>query len=166
MKKIVIHWTAGASVPNLHDKECYHYLIDSFGKIYEGKFKPTANEVCKTGMYAAHTGGGNTGAIGVALCGMFGYKNRKNVGNYPITRVQFESAMQLCAKISKKFNIPITKSTVLTHYEFGKTHPNTTSFGKIDITFIPPYSWVEADDVGKFIRTKIRWYLQKELQGV
>ena len=31
----------------MHDKECYHYLIDNFGKIYEGKFKPTANEIIK-----------------------------------------------------------------------------------------------------------------------
>lgn len=166
MKRIVIHWTAGASAPNCHEKNCYHYLVDNFGKIYPGKFKPQANEICRTGMYAAHTGGGNTGSIGVALCGMFGYKDKRNIGNFPITRIQFESAMQLCAKLAREYNIPITKSTVLTHYEFGKAHPNTTSAGKIDINFIPPYSWVEINDTGNFIRSKIRWYLQRELQGV
>lgn len=161
MKRIIIHWTAGSAVPNLHEKNCYHYLVDSMGKIYDGKFKPIANRICRTGMYAAHTGGGNTGSIGIALCGMFGYKNKNNIGNYPITKIQFEAAMQLCAKVAKAYNIPITSTTVLTHYEFGKTHPNTTSAGKIDIVFLPPYSWVEQKDVGNFIRTKIKWYLQK-----
>ncbi|MBQ3310634.1 N-acetylmuramoyl-L-alanine amidase [bacterium] len=166
MKRIIIHWTAGFSVPNSYEKEHYHYLIDKYGKIHEGAFKPIANEKCQTGMYAAHTGGGNTGSIGVALCGMLGYKNRKNIGDYPITKIQFETTMQLCAFLSRKFNIPITKNTVLTHYEFGKLNPNTTSAGKIDMTFIPSYSWVETDEIGKFIRTKIKWYLQKILQGV
>ncbi len=162
MKRIIIHWTAGNAVPNSHDKECYHYLVDNFGRIYSGKFEPYANEVCKQGQYAAHTGGGNTGSVGIALCGMFGFKNKNDIGNYPITKVQFEAAMQLCAQIAKKFNIPVTKTTVLTHYEFGKSHPNTTSAGKIDITFVPPYPWIEKDEVGDFIRTKIKWYLQKQ----
>ncbi|MBR1680376.1 N-acetylmuramoyl-L-alanine amidase [bacterium] len=162
MKRIIIHWTAGNAVPNSHDKECYHFLVDSFGKIYNGKFEPSANEKCISGMYAAHTGGGNTGSIGIALCGMFGFKDKNNIGNYPITIVQFEAAMPLSAKVAKQFIIPITKTTVLTHYEFGKSHPNTTSAGKIDITFIPPYSWVEREQVGDFIRTKIKWYLQKQ----
>ena len=163
MKRIIIHWTAGAAVPNCHDKECYHYLVDNLGNVHEGKFKPEANEICRTGMYAAHTGGGNTGSIGVALCGMFGFKNKKIIGNFPITKIQFESAMQLCSVIAKKYNIPIKKETVLTHYEFGKLHPNTTSAGKIDIIYLPPYSWVQQDEIGDFIRTKIKWYLQKQL---
>lgn len=161
MKRIVIHWTAGATVPNSHDKNCYHFLVDGFGKIYNGNFKPIANEVCRTGMYAPHTGGGNTGSIGIAICGMLGFKNKNSIGNYPITKIQFESAMQLCAKVAKEYNIPITRTTVLTHYEFGKSHPKTSSSGKIDIVFLPPYSWVEQNDIGDFIRTKIRWYLQR-----
>lgn len=162
MKRIIIHWTAGFAVPNEHEKECYHYLVDNIGKIYEGKFPASANEVCKSGHYAAHTGGGNTGSVGVALCGMYGFKDKKHAGSYPFTKIQFEAAMQLCAKIAKKFNIPITKTTVLTHYEFGKTHPKTTSAGKIDIIYLPPYPWVAREAVGDFIRTKIRWYLQKQ----
>ena len=162
MKRIIIHWTAGGAVPNSHEKACYHYLVDNFGKIHYGKFKPEANENCLDGEYAAHTGGGNTGSIGVSLCGMMGFKNKHEIGNYPITKIQFESAMQLCAQLSKKFNIPINKTSVLTHYEFGKSHPNTTSAGKIDLIFLPPYSWVEQDEVGNFIRTKIKWYLQKK----
>lgn len=161
MKRIIIHWTAGGAIPNQHEKECYHYLIDNLGKIHEGKFKPIANEICKAGMYAPHTGGGNTGSIGVALCGMFGYKDRQNIGTSPITKIQFETAMQLCAKLAKIYGITVHPNTVMTHYEFGKIHPKTSSAGKIDITFLPPYSWVETNDIGNFIRSKIKWYLQK-----
>lgn len=167
MKRIIIHWTAGGPVPNSHEKECYHFLIDSLGNIKNGKFKPEANLDCRNGLYAAHTGGGNTGSIGVALCGMLNFKDKNNIGNYPITRVQFEAAMNLCAQLAKKYQIPVKSTNVMTHYEFGKMHPSSTSSGKIDITFLPPFPWLEKDEIGKFIRSKIKWYMvQIDKRGV
>ena len=59
----------------------------------------------------------------------------------------------------KKKGFKITPETIMTHYEFGRKHPKTTSHGKIDIVFIPSYPWVSKDDAGSFIRSKIRWYL-------
>lgn len=166
MKKIILHWTAGGPVPNAHDKECYHYLIDSIGKTHLGKFKPEANLQCRKGMYAMHTGGGNTNAIGLALCAMARYKNKFNQGNFPITKVQFEAAMKLAAQLCIKYNISITPNTVMTHYEFGLKNPNTSSHGKIDITFLAPYPWVAMEDVGSFIRSKIRWYKAQEKKNM
>lgn len=162
MKKIIIHWTAGGPVPTSYEKECYHYLIDSLGKTHLGKFKPKANLICRTGMYAAHTGGGNTSSIGVAMCAMANFKNKNELGNFPITRTQFEATMKLCAQLSKKYDIKITPDTVMTHYEFGQKNKNTTSYGKIDIIFLPPYSWINKEDIGSFIRSKIRWYQDYE----
>ena len=161
MKRIIIHWTAGAYYPTDYEKEHYHFLVDKEGNVHNGKFKPEDNEVCKVGKYAAHTGGGNTASIGVAICAMAGFKNKKAVGNYPILKKQFESTMELCAKLSIKYIILITPQTVMTHYEFGKKNPKTTSAGKIDIIYIPPYSWVNQDEAGSFIRSKIKWYRQK-----
>ncbi len=161
MKKIIIHWTAGVYYPTYYEKEHYHYLVDKDGNVHNGIFKPEDNEICRFGKYAAHTGGGNTGSIGVAICAMAGFKNKSSVGNYPILKKQFESAMALCAKLSDKYNIPITPQTVLTHYEFGKKNSKTTSAGKIDIIYIPSYSWVTPEEVGSFIRSKIKWYKQK-----
>lgn len=158
MKKIILHWTAGNYSPNAHDLECYHFLIDGNGEIHNGKFTPEDNTTCKKGKYAAHTGGGNTGAIGVGLCAMFGYLSPVKKGNYPITAKQFEVAMKLCAELSIKYNIKITPQTVMTHYEFGLKNPNTTSAGKIDITYIPPYPWINKNEAGSFIRSKIKWY--------
>ena len=105
MKRIIIHWTAGTYFPTNYEKEHYHFLVDAKGEIHYGVFKPEANEICKAGKYAAHTGGGNTGSIGVAICAMLNYKSAKSVGKYPITKKQFESTMNFCAQLCKKYNI-------------------------------------------------------------
>jgi hypothetical protein len=160
MKRIIIHWSAGSNQPNNTDYEHYHYLINADGLVTEGKYKPEDNENCCDGKYAAHTGGGNTGSIGVAMCGMMGFVSPNKVGKYPLTKVQCERCFKLIAELSEKYNIPITPQTVMTHYEFGKKNPKTSSAGKIDIVFLPPYSWVAKDDIGAFIRSKARWYAQ------
>ena len=161
MKRIIIHWSAGGYYPTDYEKEHYHFLIDKDGVVHSGKFKPQDNEICRVGRYAAHTGGGNTGSIGVALCGMAGFKNKNSVGNYPILKKQFESAMEFCAKLCKKYKIDVTVQTVMTHYEFGVKNPKTTSAGKIDIIYLPPYPWVAQEEIGSFIRSKIKWYMLK-----
>ena len=161
VKRIILHWSAGRYYPTDFEKRYYHYLVSGDGKIYSGKYIPSDNDDCTDNNYAAHTGGGNTGSIGVCMCAMYGYKSSVNCGNYPITKLQFEACMMLCAKICKEYDIAITPTTVMTHYEFGQANPTTTSFGKIDITYIPPYPWVKKEDVGSFIRTKIRWYKEK-----
>lgn len=158
MKRIIIHWTAGAYTPNTTDKEHYHYLIDKNGKVHNGKYKPEDNANCNDGRYAAHTGGGNTGSIGVSLCGMYNFKNRNSIGPYPLTKVQVEAAFKLCADLAAKYKIPVTPQTVMTHYEFGIKNSNTTSAGKIDIVYLPPYPDVSQSEVGNFIRSKIKWY--------
>ena len=165
MKRIIIHWTAGAYTATLHEKQCYHYLVDGAGEIIKGNYYPEDNENCNDGKYAAHTGGGNTGSIGVAFCGMANFKNRTNVGLYPLQKKQCENGFKLIAELAKKYNIAITPQTVMTHYEFGLKNPKTSSFGKIDIIYLPPYPWVPKNDVGSFIRSKIRWYKQKYFGG-
>ena len=78
-----------------------------------------------------------------------------------ITLSEFESAMKLAAYIACKYKLVVDRSTVMTHYEFGIKHPSTSSYGKPDITFIPPYPWVSKNEAGDFIRSKIRWYKAK-----
>ena len=119
MEKIILHWTAGRYYPTQFEKQFYHFLIDKDGKVYNGIFQPEDNLDCTDNKYAAHTGGGNTGAIGIAMCAMTGYKSPARSGQYPITNVQFESCMNFCAQLCQKYNIDITPQTVMTHYEFG-----------------------------------------------
>ncbi len=161
VKRIIIHWSAGRYYPSEFEKNYYHYLVDANGKVYSGFYKPEDNDNCYDGKYAAHTGGGNTGSIGVCMCGMYGFKSSANAGDYPITKVQFEACMKFCAELCAKYNIQPSPNTVLTHYEFGKANPKTTSAGKIDIIWLPPYPWVAQNEVGSFIRSKVRWYKER-----
>lgn len=163
MKRIIIHWSAGGYYPTDYEKEHYHYLVDKDGKIHNGKFQPEDNEFCRAGRYAAHTGGGNTGSIGIALCAMAGFKTPNNLGNYPILKKQFESMAEFCAKLVEKYKLEINTKTVMTHYEFGLNNPRTTSAGKIDIIYLPPYPWLSKEEIGSFIRSKIKWY---KIKGV
>lgn len=162
MKKIIIHWTAGTNQPCNTDYEHYHFLVNKDGVIIAGKYSPEDNENCNDGKYAQHCGGGNTGAIGVSMCGMYVPKNVCiKETKYPLTKIQCEAMFKLVAELCKKYNIPITNKTVLTHYEFGQANPKTSSFGKIDIVYLPAYPDIEKNKMGDFIRNKIRWYFDK-----
>lgn len=167
MKRIIIHWTAGRLQPNSTDYQHYHFLINGDGVVLNGKFPVGANEVCRSdtknnALYAAHCGGGNTGSIGVALCGMYTPKNC-SYKNSPelLTKKQVERCFKLIAELSKMYKIPITPDTVMTHYEFGLKHPKTSSAGKIDICWLAPYPDVKSSEVGNLFRNKAKWYLNK-----
>ena len=77
MKRIIIHWTGGTYVPNEKEKEDYHFIVDGLGTVHKGYYTPEDNLNCYDGKYAKHTGGGNTGSIGIAMACMFEYKNPK-----------------------------------------------------------------------------------------
>ena len=145
--------TAGTNKPNAHEKECYHFLVDDKGKITKGNHKPEDNLDCSSN-YAPHTGGGNTGNIGVAMCWMLDIR-------YPLTPPQVEATCKLVAELSKKYNIPINSKNVLTHAEFGNQFPSSTSYGKIDINKIPCKCWYGVSKVGTELRKKIVWYRQR-----
>ncbi|GBF23141.1 hypothetical protein tpqmel_0545, partial [Candidatus Gastranaerophilus sp. (ex Termes propinquus)] len=147
--------------PNAGELLLYHYLIDSTGKIYNGKYRPEDNLDCTDDKYAMHTGGLNTGSIGVSFCGMLGFKNNLNVGYYPLTRVQCESGWKFAAGQCKKHKIPTDKTGVKTHYEVGLELPKSKSAGKIDITCLPYETALSPPEIGDYIRKKVGWYLPK-----
>ena len=162
MNRIILHWTAGTNQPCSTDYEHYHYLINKDGVIIKGKFAPEDNLNCNDGKYAQHCGGGNTGSIGISMCGMYVPKNTDiKDTKFPLTKIQCEAAFKLIAELCKKYNIKITPQTVLTHYEFGQAHPKTSSYGKIDIIYLHAYPDVTKNEMGNFIRSKVRWYFSK-----
>lgn len=154
LNRITFHWTAGVYTPNDTDKNAYHFLIDGDGNVVKGKYKPEDNVNCQDGVYARHCGGGNTGNIGIALCGMWSTA-------YPIKRKQIEAACKLAAELCNKYGIRITNRNVITHAEFGKQNPHTTSNGKIDINNLPCVAVYGVDNVGNWIRNKVAWYRSK-----
>ena len=161
LNKITYHWTAGRSTPNDKEKKCYHYLIDSDGRVYKGFYNPEDNINVNDNKYAQHCGGGNTGNIGIAFCGCWvPYGISVKNTDFPLTKIQLERGFKLGAEICKKYNIPIDKQHIFTHYEFGLSHPNTSSAGKIDITYMHPFPAENKDTCGNFIRNKVKWYFK------
>lgn len=160
-KRIILHWTAGANRPNAIDKKAYHYLIDDRGVVHKGVHNPEANLDCSDGVYAAHTGGGNTGSIGVALCGMAQFSYPRISTPFPLTKLQLEAAFSFLAKLCKRYGLSPDEEVLMTHFEFGQKNPTTTSKGKIDIVYMHPYPTVHKYEVGNFIRGKVKWYLQQ-----
>ena len=154
IKGIICHWTGGLYNPNSTDKQHYHYLINGEGKVIEGKYKPEDNLDCSDGKYAAHCGGGNTGRIGIALCGMWS----KEV---PIKRVQLEAMCKLIAQLCIKYDLAINTDTIMTHSEFGAKFPNSSSFGKIDIDKLPCIALYDRRSISNWIRSKSNWYKTK-----
>lgn len=158
-RKVIVHWTAGTLQPNSIDFEHYHYLVNGDGLVIQGKYSVADNDNCQDGKYAAHCGGGNTQAIGIAMCGMSGFISKNRVGKYPLTSKQVERTFKLIAEVCKQYNIPIDAEHVMTHYEFGRKHPKTSSSGKIDIIYLPSHPNILEDQVGNFIRSKATWYM-------
>lgn len=151
-KNIVLHWTAGNYKPCYEDLNHYHYLIDGDGNVISGIYEPRDNLNCKTGKYAAHTGGGNTGRIGIAVC------CRKDEKTQP-TRKQIEAMCQLAAKLCGIYGL--LPKDCITHAEFGKNHPTTSSYGKIDINFLAYANISGIDETAGYLRNKIQWYYNK-----
>lgn len=157
-KNIVLHWAGSAYTITPQIKNSYHYIIDQFGRITKGTYTPEDNLDCNDGKYAPHTGGGNTGRIGISLLGMAGYK-KGQPSLYPISRVQLEAMYSLTARLCKQYNL--RPQDVITHAEFGLKNPSSSSAGKIDICYIPYNNLYGIEKVAEFLRSKINWYYEK-----
>lgn len=162
MKRIIIHWTGGSYNINSSVLNSYHYAVTNTGGVIPCNHRPEDNENCQDDNYAPHTGGGNTGSIGVSMLGMYYTKGQSpKDSKYPLTKKQCEATFKLVADLCKKYNIAVSPDTVMTHYEFGKKNPKTTSAGKPDITYLAPYPDIKPQDCGTFIRTKVNWYYKR-----
>lgn len=161
--RIAIHWSVGRYTPNFDDLEHYHFLVDNKGIVHNGNKSPESNLPINVekGEYTKHLGGGNSGSIGICLASMLGYVSRTEMGKFPFTKIQLEKACELTARMCKKYSIQVTPSTVFTHMEFGKLHPQSSSYGKIDISVLPYDLSVKQEDIGDYIRSKVQWYLSK-----
>ena len=165
LKKICNHWTAGTHTPCETDLQAYHYCIDKYGRIFAGIYEPKDNVNCYDGKYAKHCGGGNTGCIGLAVCGMAEFTESKKQTKYPLTRKQIEALCCLNAYLSIKYGIIVDEKSVFTHYEFDQRRQKKLREGKIDITYIHYLPNLSANSIGNYLRQKISWYKEKIKQG-
>ena len=157
MKRIILHWSAGAHKASPLDRQHYHLMIEGDGNVVYGDKPISANAAPLSKNYAAHTASLNTGSIGVAVCAM---KDARQVpfdpGKYPITEAQLKALVREVARLAKGYNIPVTRKTILSHAEVQPTL-GVAQAGKWDIAWIP--GWPNATDplgVGDCLRSMIR----------
>ncbi|MBB3972796.1 peptidoglycan recognition protein family protein [Hansschlegelia beijingensis] len=121
--RIIVHWTAGGHKASALDTEHYHLLIEADGGIVRGKPSIDLNDRggVKAG-YAAHTLNCNTGSIGVSLCCMAGaVESPFKAGSAPMTREQWDELPHVLAALCRRYGIPVTPKTVLSHAEVQGT---------------------------------------------
>jgi hypothetical protein len=158
LNKIICHWTAGSYNVNEQDKEHYHFIIDGTGKVVTGDYPPEANiSTSDADGYAAHTRGCNTGAIGVSVAAMAGaVENPFDAGKYPILQLQWGAMVKLVADLAKKYNIPVSTRTILTHAEV-EVNLGVDQNGKWDITRLPfEPATIGAKAVGDKLRKEVQ----------
>ena len=121
MKRIILHWTAGAYTPNKTDLAAYHFVIDGDGKWHRGVDVAKNSGSLKSG-YAAHTLNCNTDSIGVSMACMAGaVESPFNAGAYPMKVRQVDSLVDGVRELCRAYNIPVGRKTVLSHAEVQST---------------------------------------------
>lgn len=118
MTRIHVHWTGGGHSANAYDLNAYHILIEGNGNVVRGNKSIAANALGSNVKPASHTLGANSGAIGVSMCCMAGaVESPFSPGRHPLTRTQWDRAMEVIATLAYRYKIPVTPITILTHAE-------------------------------------------------
>lgn len=157
LSRVIVHWTAGSHRASGLDRAHYHIVIEGDGTLSRGTPSIALNDAggAKPG-YAAHTLNCNTGSIGVALCCMAGaVESPFKPGNAPMTPIQWQALPRVVADLCRRYDIPVTPKTVLSHAE---VQPNLCikQKGKWDISRVPPVpSLVGAKACGDALRAAV-----------
>jgi hypothetical protein len=156
MQRIIVHWTAGAHKASGLDRSHYHVLIEGNGTLVRGAPSIKLNEAPAKAGYAAHTRNCNSGSIGVSMCCMAGAIERPfKAGSAPMTREQWDQMILVVADLCKRYGIPVTPKTVLSHAEV-QTNLGIAQRGKWDIAriaFLPDI--VGAKACGDLMRRSV-----------
>lgn len=160
INRICWHWTAGYGRPNNEDMQHYHIMIDDKGNLHSGYHKIEDNINCKDGNYAQHCALGNTGTIGMAVCGMAGFNTQAKTSYANLTVSQIEALCKKTADLCKQYGIKVTPETVYTHMEYDSGEHGAHE-GKIDIVCIPYLCLYGKEQVANELRRKTQWYLEK-----
>lgn len=158
MRRVHVHWTAGADVASSLDREHYHLLIEGDGKLIRGHAPITGNiPPLREGKYAAHTRRSNSYAIGVGMCGMHGATdNPLRSGRYPLTQKQWSVMIGAVADLCRHYDIEVTHKTVLTHAEV-QTNLGVRQNGKWDVAWLPFWNKKLSEQaVGDKLRAEVQ----------
>lgn len=166
--RIVGHWTGGTGSANDVDRRVYHEITEASGVRVPGDLAPEANIDLRNGIYARHAGQFNTGAIGLAMAGMKGAREKSfEWGRYPLQVPQLKAFTICWAEHCLTYDIPVSRDTTVLHSEvlprFGR------GIYKWDINILPgmeaPGDPVEVGDKMRDLidaeLRKLRWKAPK-----
>lgn len=166
-RRIVLHWTAGASKASNNDRKHYHVLIEDDGTPLLGNPSLSAN--CRNippvapawshdhpEGYAAHTSRFNSWSMGISLCGMLdAVEGHESDSAFPLTIQQTDALIKLLARACKLYGLWPTEHRIMTHEEVQRLH-GVEQPGKWDIRWLPIHDGiVEGNEVGPWIRTTV-----------
>jgi N-acetyl-anhydromuramyl-L-alanine amidase AmpD len=155
MKRIILHWTAGAHRASALDVEHYHILIQGDGTLVRGTHPIDAN-ASASGPRASHTLNCNTQSIGVAVCCMSGARESPfDAGPFPMTERQWAVLAQVAAELCERYAIPVTSETVLAHGEV-QANLHIKQKGKWDPLVLPWSVTLRRTDVMEKFRATVR----------
>ena len=156
MKRIICHWTAGGHKASAFDKQHYHILIESDGRLVRGPRSIADNVSTADGVYAAHTRRCNTRSIGISVCCMAGARQRPfKRGRFPMTKKQWETMTEVAAELCDRYGIEVTPKTVLGHGEVEK-NLNIRQNGKWDPMVLPWDPGLSPAKVGRELRRLVK----------
>lgn len=158
MERIIVHWTAGSYVVTATDKECYHIIVDSDGRLYRGDNSIKANvSTSDNDGYAAHTKNCNSGSIGISAACMAGaIESPFSAGGYPLKPLQWGVLASVAADLCASYGIEVTEQTVLQHGEV-QDNLGIAQSGKWDINKLP---WLPEANAGDLFRRNVSWLLE------
>ena len=156
MKAIVFHWTAGPHKATAVDRKHYHFIIEADGTVVRGN-RSIVDNVPPLKTYAAHTKNFNSNVIGISVACMAGaVESPLKLGDYPMTRRQFEVMASCGAQLGKRYGIPVHPKSMLWHAEVQGTL-GIQQAGKWDATvlaFEPKIRGAKA--CGDYLRNTIQ----------
>lgn len=157
LHRVIMHWPVSGEGASESDRKHYHSIVTHDLSVVLGDLKPEANASTSDGRYVAHTRGLNTGSIGVAIDGMIGARERPfSPGSKPFTKQMLDLFAEHVADYCLTYDIPIGRTTVLTHAEVERTL-GVWQRGKWDVTWLPGMDAPgDAIEVGDRIRDMIR----------
>lgn len=166
IKRVILHWSAGAYGASAEDLEHYHIVINGVGRPQRGDHSILDNVSCADEDYAAHTKGLNTGSIGVAICAMAGANEAPFApGPYPIKPVQWNAALIACADLCRRYRIEPDRDGLLMHCEVQE-FVGVRQRGKWDIglrgtMWEPPARYAKMTP-GEEMRARVKILLEEE----
>lgn len=162
--KATLHWDVTRGQITADSMKHYNHLVDRSGRSELGVFSPEDQiPPLVRGKYAAHTRGNNSYNISVVACAMYGAQwtpDLDQLGEYPITEIQFEECCKALAVYAEEYDIPVERGRIDTHAEV-EMNRGVDQNGKWDITVLvlADRTIKGARAVGDYMRERVSHYL-------